>query len=266
MKYCVSGRQPINILRQADEIKMEYRDRQKLLDYIEDLPEKTYILEIPKGTMDIDWDFLKMISDKVDFMLCLFDLSYSKEAANREIKFYWGYPIISYYELNGLLPYAPCYLLLGAPLYFDLSRVHRMSGGIPVRLCPNAAFDTYIPRENGIKGTWVRPEDIGVYEPWVAAFEFITENLKQEATLLHVYKDNGNWPGNLNILFTNFNVNVDNRAIPEEIGELRANCGQRCMSNGTCHFCDTAIKFSDLVRKEGIRRRQETITAAESQN
>ena len=53
MKYCVSSRQPISVLRNADEIKVEYRDRQKMLDFIEDLPDKTYILEIPKGTENI---------------------------------------------------------------------------------------------------------------------------------------------------------------------------------------------------------------------
>ena len=266
MKYCVSSRQPISVLRNADEIKVGYRDRQKMLDFVEDLPDKTYILEIPKGTENIDWEFLKMLAEKVDFILCVFDLSYGKDATKHGIKFYWGYPILSFYELRGLVPFGPCYLLLGAPLYFDLTKVHRASGGIPVRLCANAAYDTYIPRENGVCGTWIRPEDVEVYEIWVSALEFITETLKQEATLLHVYKDNGNWPGNLNLLLTNFGVNVDNRIIPEEIGSTRANCGQRCMVNGSCHFCDVAMRFADTVRKEYYRRRKEEASAEQQEN
>ena len=58
-------------------------------------------------------------------------------------------------------------------------------------------------------------------------------------------------------MLTNFNINVDNRVIPEEIGEIRANCGQRCLVNGTCHFCDVAMKFSKTIRKEYYRRLRE---------
>ena len=48
MKYAVSGRQPKSVLQQADEIKMMYQDRERLIDYIEELSDKTFILEIPK--------------------------------------------------------------------------------------------------------------------------------------------------------------------------------------------------------------------------
>ena len=138
--------------------------------------------------------------------------------------------------------------MLNAPLSFSLNKVKTITN-IPIRMCPNLAYDAYIPRKNGIYGTWVRPEDINVYEAYVDTFEFIVDELGKESTLLHIYKDNGNWPGNLNLLLTNFNVNVDNRAIPEEIGQYRANCGQRCMGpTSTCHFCETAMNFSNAIR------------------
>ena len=94
----------------------------------------------------------------------------------------------------------------------------------------------------------MRPEDIPTYEQYVDVCDFITDELNKEATLLHVYKENKTWPGNLFLLFTNFGIHVDNRAIPDEIGEMRANCGQRCMENGTCHFCETAMRFANAVR------------------
>jgi hypothetical protein len=74
--------------------------------------------------------------------------------------------------------------------------------------------------------------------------------LQREQILYHVYHDNGEWPGNLNLLLKNFNFNVDNRALPKEIDEFRANCGHRCMENGTCHFCETAIRFAEAIRKK----------------
>ena len=264
MKYCVSSRQPISVLRKTDEIKVEYRDRNKMFDFIEELPDKTYILEVPKDTENIDWTELQMFSEKVNFILCLQNLKLIEECFTHNIKFYWGYPIISWYELSGIIAFNPCYLLLGAPMSFMLNKVKRKTD-IPIRLCPNLAYDGYIPRVNGLKGTWVRPEDIGVYEQWVDTFEFAAETLDKEATLLHIYKDNGNWPGNLNLLLTNFRINVDNRGIPDELGETRANCGQRCLENGTCHFCETSIQFSEALRKEVARRKREEREDAEPQ-
>jgi hypothetical protein len=91
---------------------------------------------------------------------------------------------------------------------------------------------------------------VDTYAQFVDAFEFEADELKREQVLLHVYKDNKEWPGNLNLLLTNFGINVDNRGIPEEIGSMRTSCGQRCMTNGTCRFCINAVKFSEALRKQ----------------
>ena len=227
---------------------MQYRDRDRLIDYTQEFSDKSFILHIPKDAETIDWTLYQAYSDKVNFMLCIDNLNLAKQCKEYNIKFYWSYPIFTWYELQGLIALEPCYIMLNAPLSFSLDKVKQITD-IPIRLCPNLAYDAYIPRENGIYGTWVRPEDIDTYGAYVDTFEFITDDLGKESTLLHIYKDNGNWPGNLNLLFTNFNVNVDNRAIPEEIGKTRTTCGQRCMSGMTsCHFCETAIKFSNAIR------------------
>lgn len=249
MKYCLSGRQPLSVLKKSDEVKMQYEDRERILDYLETLPDKTIILDVPSEIDNLNWTLLKMYSAKINFMLCLHDLKLVQECKKNEIKWYWAYPITSYFELRGLLALEPSYLFLGAPLSFDLPKIKALSK-IPIRLCPNLAYDAYIPRENGIYGSWIRPEDISVYEQYVDTFEFETNELKREQVLLHIYKDNGTWPGNLNLLFTNFNVNIDNRALPEEVGEVRSSCGQRCMQNGTCTFCLTSVKFADIIRKK----------------
>lgn len=186
-------------------------------------------------------------SEKVNFILCIHNLHLAKICTEKNIKFYWAYPVFSWYEFTGLVALNPCYITVGAPLSFSLKKIKNKTN-IPLRICPNLAYDAYIPRENGIYGTWVRPEDIPTYEQYIDVCDFITDELSKEATLLHVYKENKTWPGNLFLLFTNFGIHVDNRAIPDEIGEMRANCGQRCMENGACHFCETAMKFANTVR------------------
>lgn len=228
---------------------MNYEDRERIVDYIEELSDKMIILEIPYDVTAINWQLYKAYANKVNFALCIHNLQLAKECKENNIPFYWAYPITSYYELRGIIALEPCYIILGAPLSFDLPKIKAMTS-IPIRMCPNLAYDAYIPRENGICGQWIRPEDIAVYEAYVDTFEFIADELKREQVLFHVYKDNGAWPGNLNLLLTNFGVNVDNRALPEEIGEIRSKCGQRCMLNGTCHFCITSVQFADAIRKK----------------
>jgi hypothetical protein len=191
---------------------------------------------------------MEMYNDKLDFYVTIQNLFIHQEVKEHGLRFYWPYPITSYYELRGIIALEPSYLLLGVPLCFDLKTVKSITD-IPLRLIANTSYDPYIPRKDGICGQWIRPEDVPAYEEYVAALEFVDANLTKEATLLHVYKENGSWPGNLNLLFDNFNFNVDNRAIPEDLGERRMNCRQRCMRDGTCHRCISALQFADLIRK-----------------
>ncbi len=247
MRYCMSGRQPLSVLRQADEIKVKFQDIDKIIDYIKEIPDKTIIYEIPKDVIDVDWKLLETYSSQITLVIALYDLKLITKCLEHHLRYYWAYPITSYSELQGILSLNPYYIFLGAPLCFDLEHIHNMTG-VYIRLCPNIAYDAYIPRRNGICGQYVRPEDVKYYEPYVNTLEFIADDLEKERTLLHIYNDNKEWPGNLNLLITNLQTNVDNRALPDEFGAMRVRCGQRCMKNSACHYCTNAFKFATQLR------------------
>lgn len=248
MKYCISGRQPKSVLKQADQIKMNYVDRDKLIDYIEELPDKEFILCVPKEVTELNWELIKAHAGKVRFTLRIDNLDLASVCRANGIEFEWAFPVFTWYELRSLIALRPCSITLGAPLFFELDKVKAAVGDISLRLCPNLAYDAYIPRKNGICGTWIRPEDIGVYEKYVDSFEFITGDLKRDATLLRIYKEDRNWPGNLNLLITNLGVNIDNRSIDEGLAEKRTKCGQKCMSGGSCHLCETCFAIGGQLR------------------
>lgn len=256
MKYSVSGRQPKSVLQRADEIIMRYEDIDRIIDYIVELPDKTIVYHIPKGATDVNWTKLKTYNEQGKLILSLEDLHFAKLCVDNGFKFYWSYPITTHYELNGIIALGPSYLFLGAPLCFELDKIKKKTN-IPIRLCPNVAAPDYIPRENGICGQWIRPEDVAAYEKYVDVLDFISRDLTHEESLLHIYKENQSWPGNLNLLLTNFNFHVDNRGIPDEIGETRATCGQRCMTTSGCRFCETAVKFSEALRIKHEKMRKE---------
>ena len=56
-------------------------------------------------------------------------------------------------------------------------------------MTPNIAYYGYIPRENGIIGFWVRPEDVSYYEPYIDVFEFEDCDIKREQALYRVYAE-----------------------------------------------------------------------------
>lgn len=267
MKYCMSGRQPQSVLRRADQIKMLYQDRERLIDYIEDLADKTFILEIPKDITeeDIDWELYTAYAEKVDFMFCIQNLNLAKACHAHGIRFYWSYPVFNWYELKDLIKLEPCYIIVTAPISFNLKKISRCTN-IPLRMCPNLAYDAYIPREHGLYGSWIRPEDIDTYGQYIEVCDFMASTLDEEATLLHIYNENKQWPGNLNLLLKNFNINVDNRSILSEVGQIRMNCGQRCMEGNGCDLCELAIRFADALRKEHYKRNKVTPIASSEEN
>ena len=105
-------------------------------------------------------------------------------------------------------------ILLDAPLYFNLPKVKKLCGeNVEIRLCANKCLNNHLPHEHGICGTYIRPEDIDEYAKYVDHIEFNTETLSQELTLINIYQNKKEWPGNLNLLLNNLHANVDNRGL-----------------------------------------------------
>ena len=247
MKYCLSARQPNNILKKADEIKIELRDYRAIPEYIEKFPDKTLILEfvneLPEG---FNWEEIQIYNDEIsgNLICALSDLSLVPECQLRNIKFYYKYPVTSFFELEGLKSIGVCYILIGTPLLFDLKAVANYK--IPVRAIPNLAYEPYIKHKNGIIGGWIRPEDIETYDQYIDTFEFYAPKaLDKEAAMYKVYAENGNWPGNLNLLIDNLNFDFDNRLLYDADGfaKRRISCEQKCLKGRSCHYCIDQFQF-----------------------
>lgn len=265
MRYCVNGRQPYSVIKRADEIKFQYADRDRILDLVERFPDKVVILDVPGD--EENWKLWKMYQEKFfEFHVALHDLNRVKEFNEENINWYWPYPVTSYYELDMIVNLHPSYIMIGPPLSFDLDQVSMHlydpcdeTKQIPLRMVANVAHPDYLPSNCmlGVCGQWVRPEDTNTYSTRVQCLEFGNADLGREETLLHIYKENQEWPGNLNMLIQRLDFNVDNRAIPEELGERRMNCGHRCWRTGSCQLCMRAFQFAEQIRKESQNREKE---------
>lgn len=241
MKYCLSARQPDNILKKADEIKIELRDFKAIPEYIEKFPNKTLILEfVNELPEDFDWNLIEVYSKKMNgnFYCALSDLSLTPECSLRNIKFYYKYLATSFYELKGLKDLGVSYVLIGVPLIFDLKNVANYN--IPIRAIPNIAYEPYLLHQDGICGGWIRPEDVDKYDQYIETFEFYAPKaLEKESALYRVYAENKTWPGNLNLLIDYLNFDCNNQLIYDEenFAERRMNCKQKCLAGRSCHYC-----------------------------
>lgn len=251
---CLSARQEDKYLRNAKEIKFEYRDRKAIPDYAEKYPEATIILTFTPGNIEIiDWTEIKNynILCKEKFIFGIYKITDAEKCKELGIKFYFGYPITSYYELFSIIKMEPAYIRLGAPLFFEIEKIHSACK-IPIRAVPNVCYIDGLPRENGINGTWIRPEDYDIYEEYISIYEFEDCDLQKERALYRIYMEEKKWPGEFNLLFTNFNYDGVNRMILPDMTKQRLNCGQRCATlNGNCRIC---YRLIDLANPEKIKK------------
>lgn len=251
MKVCLSSRQSAEYLKLADEIKVEYRDRNSIPDLIERYPEATIILQV-RETVDLPWkDFNTYnILSKKKFILCLASMENMLEAKKHDIKFYYGFSVYDYESLQVLKDIGVCYIKVEGSLFFDMTYIKRFD--IPVRIIPNTSFDDGWPRDNGVAGTWVRPEDLAHYDEFMGgiAVEFEDCNVKKEQALYRVYIKDKKWPGQLGLVVSDLNYIGSNLLIPNDFWERRINCRQRCKRDNSCHYCYTILSManSDLYK------------------
>lgn len=250
MKYCLNNSQNQEYLKKADEIKIRYKDRHKIIDFIELYPKATIILDMRGYDGLVEWDDIKRykIITQNNFIIALNSLGDASYCKNENIKFYWNFPISTFYDLQAVKNIGAEYALIEAPLTHNIIKAAQV--GIKLRMVPNVAYYAFIPRDNGVCGSWIRPEDLYMYEPYLEAIEFEDGDIKKEQALFRIYCEQKKWPGDLGMIITNLNYLGVNRMIPSDLTKKRMTCGQRCQSGGHCKLC---YRYLDLANPELLK-------------
>ena len=254
MKYMVSCRQTKEYLRTADEIFIDYKDKPALSHMIEEdwVNPAEMCIYVPVK-QEIEWDYFNKYKDILKMKFFCENPQVIPVVKAYGYKAAWAYPITSYWELKGILALGVDEVLIDAPLFFDLPTVKKVCGDVEIRINPIKVDNPYVQHEDTIHGTYVRPEDVDEYEKYVSHMDFGKQELEKERTLVKIYKEAKNWPGNLNILLEGLHYNIDNRGFDENFAKRRLTCRQVCQSEGYCHYCDlmfSTISYIDKNKEE----------------
>lgn len=271
MKFMMSCRQPLVFLKEAEEIRVNYNDIERLKDFVTDewTCQADIVIYIPKDQI-INWDEINLYKDILKITIAAEDTD-QLILGHQEYGYpvFWAYPVSTYWELRSILNMGVSQVLLDAPLYFDLPKVKSICGDVEIRLVVNKCYNNYLPHENGICGTYVRPEDIEAYSAYVDHFQF-DENLslKQEHTIYNIYTKDKAWPGNLNLLLTNLKTDVDNRGfevLPLEdyddnkiFAHRRITCRQECQGISNCRFCPNIFNLINSIQNYAEKTKKDT--------
>ncbi len=253
MHYCLSSQVGQEYLKKADEIRVKYNKLKSILDLYEINPNATFILTISskEDKNTIPWTEIEnyniMTQQKLIIETDSFDIMDACKALN--IKFFYAIPVNTFYDLKALADYGCCDVRIDAPLTHMLDKLDKYD--ITIRMCPNIAYYAYIPRENGIIGSWVRPEDVGLYEAYIDVFEFEDCDKRKEEALYRIYAEQKSYPSDLNNLITNLNYNTSNKLILPDLAAVRMFCGQKCISSVNCSVC---YRMLNLANNEKIRQ------------
>lgn len=263
MKFMVSCRQPLTILKEVEEIRVNYEDIERLKDFVSNdwVCSADIVIYIPNNQL-IKWEEIDSYKDVLNITLAVENSNQISSIKEKKgYKIFWEYPVSTYQELNSVLSLGVDQVLIDGSLYFNLLRVKSICGeNVELRIVVNKCFNNNLPLKNGICGTYVRPEDIEVYSKFVSHFEFDADNsLKKEYNLYNIYAKNKAWPGNLNFLLTNLNIDVDNRGfdlLPFEennednkiFAKRRLSCRQICQEKSSCNFCPQVFNLINTLQ------------------
>lgn len=262
MKIALMARQEQEYLAKADEINVDYRDRDYIFDLYEKYPDKKYVLNLMQAYDGVDWNWIDQIYKFTDNLILRTDGSYlqMQQCAENGYKFFAGKPINDWAVLQAYKELDPVYVIPAGELFFNLPEVKKY--GIPIRITPNAPYIPTIiaaietPVDLTIPSEWMRPDDVDAYAEYVDTIEFTDVEYSKERALYRLYMEQKHWPGDLSMIITGLKTNATNRLLEPELTARRIDCKRKCLSGGVCRLC---FRLFSLAQYEKIKKYKEAV-------
>ena len=254
MRYCLSATQSKDYLKKADEILLNWQNRDSIIDIIDINPNATIILfmeEVP-ALLEEDWEKIKQdyIMTRNNLKLLFygpFQTENIVKAVENQIPFFFIYAASNPYDANALVNLGVSDIYITGRLAHQLDYVDTLP--VQIRVIPQHAQAPFGYKP--LLGAWFRPEDIENLKMIdVCDFGF-EENKRRVQALYRIYAEEHEWPGELYMLVPEIeDKEIMNRMLPPDFQEKRSNCRMRCQEGGYCHICENYayLAHSDLLK------------------
>lgn len=250
MEFCLSNHCGSRYLAKADQIRVAFKDRASIPDTYHKFKKPIILFPSLEGE-EYDWKQLVTFSTICNnnfYVICpsIVEINIAKE---NNLHFFFAQEACTAGELRAMADLGASYAYVSGQIFFDLGSVQNIP--IKLRAIPTISYNHALPRKNGIREAWIRPEDLDKYDDLLDTIEFEFCQAEREQTLFKVYAEDHQWPTRLDILVTDLNSHAINRFIIPELAKRRLICRQECQADGRCNMCATALHLAeeDMIEK-----------------
>lgn len=261
--YAIQYNRNFRYLKEIDEIILPYEEKgNNLISFIEETFDKKQriIIDIIKEIKNFD----KIISE-INMLIyngwnifLKFPVYYTeaiKEVKNNNIPFFFANHATTIEEVFIYAKLGASDIYIVESLGFKIKEVKELANNmkIKIRVYPNIAQCASEGNNliSGIKKFFIRPEDTETYEPYIDTFELLGgEDGSRLSVIYEIYKGE-QWLGDLGDLILDLNEKVPNKGINPHFGEMRLNCGKKCLLN-KCQICEQTSILAQKFNEVGI--------------
>lgn len=253
MKSCIEWRKSFPYLDQIDEYNIVFKNKTKqLLSFLNQYGvEKrvNIILEHPSKS-DIELIIELNKTNKYRLAACLeADMMFIQMLKEAGVPFYLPTHINSWDALQYAINLGVSDVFITEEMGFDLKRIKKALKGTDIQIrCYANISQTQYPYEgnDGLKGFFIRPEDVDIYSNYVDVIEFYKSTDIQKV-LYEVYFKDKKWDGPLMEIIKGLKNPVDNYYIlGSDFAKTRVSCKKKCIKTEHCQMCEvvTALALS----------------------
>ena len=267
MKYCLPYIVGSQYVEKADEVILEY-NMEKILNFIKNVSERQ---SLTNGTIIIkatQKDLLKSDNTQVftalknDYNLDVKLLiagdyndnieTYIEKCRHLGIPFFFETYVRDWDTFHGLISIGVSDVYIVEEMGFSLSKLGQIAhaSSVSIRAFANVAQSKW-SQERGVKSFFIRPEDIGLYAPYVDVIEFYGDDNRQEVSY-KAYAEDGKWFGDLRELIIGLDTELDSRFIVPMFAEARLDCEKKCQKLRPCNICTRIVDNSKVLEANGF--------------
>ena len=167
------------------------------------------------------------------------------------IPYYSGTIVTTWDAVHYLINHGVCDIYIGEQLGFELPTLSQKckAANVKIRTFANVAQSSVTEIDPYLK-FFIRPNDIELYAQYIDTIEFWGPEDRQDV-LFEIYSK-GRWLGDVNEIILGFKEPLDNKCIIPLFGQMRLNCGRKCLKGAHCRMCYTISNLATTMKDKNL--------------